>query len=268
MRHILDRCVSGSRRLFVISTRRGPLLVVAAALFVTAMGATLAAATQGPGEETVWDGVFTQQQAERGKVAFMGARGCSLCHGFSGAFEGNSDMFPPLAGDSFMQHMTLRPVAYLYNYILENKPSDNPGSLSSSVSLALAAFILSQNGFPAGDAELTIESAARIQIVPEDWTGELPASALIRVVGCLAEGEDGDWVINSAVAPVRFDGNQIDSAAVDLTLGGGSFELLFVLARLDDLVGHRVWVQGLLVGDGGVDGVSVSRVESLSEVCQ
>ena len=244
------------------------LLIVAAALFVAAVGGALAAAAQGPGEEAILDGIFTQQQAERGRAAFMGERGCSLCHGFSGALEGDPDMFPPLAGDAFMRGMTLRPVEYLYNYILENKPGDNPGTLSSAVSLDLAAFILSQNGFPAGDAELTTENAARVQIVPEGGSRELPASALVRVVGCLAEGEDGGWFIDSAVAPARFEGDQIDPAAADLVLGDRSFELLFVLAQLDDLVGHRVWVGGLLVGEGGVDGVNVSRVESLSEICQ
>ena len=74
-------------------------------------------------------------------------------------------------------------------------------------------------------------------------------------------------MIDNAVVPARFDDNQLDPMAVDLVLGDHSFELLFVLTRLDDLVGHRVWVQGLLVGEGGADGVNVSRVESLSEAC-
>ena len=246
---------------------RGSLFVVATTLFAAAIGGAVAAAVQAPEERTVWDGVFSQEQAERGQLAFT-SRGCSTCHGFAGAFEGNPSMFPPLAGDVFIEGMTLRPVAYLHTYILENKPRENPGSLSPDVSLDLAAFILSQNGFPAGDTELTAASAAAAQIVPEGGAAALPASTLVRVVGCLAEGEEAGWVINNAVAPARLGGNDVDPAAAGLALGDDSFELLFVLSRLDNLVGHRVWVRGLLVGEGGVDGVNVSRVESLSEVCQ
>ena len=146
-------------------------------------------------------------------------------------------MFLPLAGDAFMQNMMWRPVGYLYDYILENKPADNPDGPSPAVSLDLTASILSQNGFPAGAAELTTEAASRTQITPEACGGQLPASTLVRVVGCLAEG-NGGWMIDNAVAPARFDDNQLDPMAVDLVLGDHSFKLLFVLTRLDDLVGH------------------------------
>jgi cytochrome c553 len=248
-------------------TLRGALLVATATLLIAVVGGTPATAVQHPEENNAWNGVFTEQQAERGRTAFM-ASDCSMCHGFSGAFDGNTDMFPPLAGEAFMQRMTSRPIAYLSEYILENKPSDNPGSLSSGVVLDLAAFILQENGFPKGDVELTTARAALVRIAPEDWTGALPASALVRVVGCLAEGDNGDWVVTSAVAPVRFESDEIDSSAVDLDLGGASFDLRFVFTPLDEFVGHRVWVGGFLVGEAGVDGINVSRVESLSERCQ
>jgi len=256
---------SASRRLFAIST--GRWLVASVVLFVVAAGATFAAAPQAPEQGTVWDGVFTAEQAERGRVAFA-ANGCTDCHGFAGAFDGRPDMFPPLAGDGFVRDMTARPVAYLHDYILANKPQGNPGTLTSAVALDLTAYILRENRFPAGAAELTAERAARAQIVPDGWDGKLPASTLVRVVGCLARGESGNWLVNRAVAPARLEGSDIDPAAATRPLGDHSFDLLFVLTPLDDRVGHRVWVRGVLVGDDGVDGITVSQVESLDEACQ
>jgi hypothetical protein len=42
---------------------------------------------------------------------------------------------------------------------------------------------------------------------------------------------------------------------------------MFVLTPLEAYLGHRVRVRGLLMGEGGVDGINVSTVESLTESC-
>jgi hypothetical protein len=39
------------------------------------------------------------------------------------------------------------------------------------------------------------------------------------------------------------------------------------LTPLDKLVGHRVSVTGLLLGDGGVDGLNVNAVKSVAATC-
>ena len=241
------------------------MITMAAALCIAAGGIAVA---QGADEGTVWDSSFTQAQADRGEVAFTGTAGCAACHGFSGPLDGNRDMFPPLAGEVYLRSMTARPVAYLHDYIRDNKPAATPGSLRPETVLQLTAYILDRNGFPAGDSPLTAGRAASVLMVPPDWSGALPASALVRVVGCLAEGEGGDWVVERAVAPARVDDAAIDPGAAVLPLGDGAFGLRFVLTPLDDLVGQRVWVRGTLVGEGGVDGISVSQVESVAERCE
>ena len=85
---------------------------------------------------------------------------------------------------------------------------------------------------------------------------------------CLAEGEDGDWLVVRAGAPVRVDGDAVDPGAAALPLGDGAYPLRFVLTPLDEFASHRVWVQGALVGAGGVGGINVSRVESVAETCE
>jgi len=240
------------------------LVVLAVTVWVGLVASTMA---QGPDVPIVWSGVFSEAQAERGGAAFGGAAACSSCHGFDGALDGNRDMFPPLAGEAFVTAMTGRAVAYLQRYIRENKPAGSPGSLGEEAALDLTAYILSRNGFPAGGATLTQESAARALIGPQGWDGVLPDAAVVRVVGCLAEGEDGDWVVARAGAPARIAGDGIEPGAADLPLGAGAYPLRFVLAPLDELAGHRVWVRGALVGDGGADGINVSLVESVAEAC-
>ena len=43
--------------------------------------------------------------------------------------------------------------------------------------------------------------------------------------------------------------------------------LKFVVTRLDALVGSRVAVSGLLIGDGGVDGINVTAVNRVAQKC-
>jgi hypothetical protein len=43
--------------------------------------------------------------------------------------------------------------------------------------------------------------------------------------------------------------------------------LKFVLTRLDSLVGSRVAVSGLLIGAGGVDGITVTAVNRIAQKC-
>lgn len=259
MSHRPHSFVSCLRHSFSFASGRRWLLVVATALFVaTVAGVTTAA--QDP-ERTVWDGVFAEDQAARGATVF--STNCARCHGSE--LEGNNAT--ALVGEPFWQDFQSRTVEYLLTYITENMPNGNGGSLSDTTYLDLAAFILSRNEFPAGDAALTAEAAVGVQIIPEGGAGELPASTLVRVVGCLVEDGSG-WSVTNAVAPARAEAADVASPeAATITLGDRSFALLFSLIPLDRFVGHRVWVRGLLIGEGGVDGINVSRVESLSDVC-
>ena len=47
-----------------------------------------------------------------------------------------------------------------------------------------------------------------------------------------------------------------------------TFTLMYVLLPLDKFVGHRLRVRGLLMGEGGKDGINVSQTESVAETCK
>jgi cytochrome c553 len=241
------------------------LLIFLSSAFLVVAGGVFTTSAQGPGLEgpTVWDGVFTEAQAERGGTAY--AANCSRCHGDE--LDGGG-RFAALVGDPWMGNFQTQSVEDLFNFISTNMPNGNGGSLSDSMYLDLAAFILSSNDMPAGDAELTASSGAAVTIIAED--GELLAltsGTLVRVVGCLAEGDDG-FVVNNATAPERLNAAGVGPEDATVALGAGSFPLLFVLSPIDEFVGHRVSVSGLSDGEGAVNGINVTLVESVGESCE
>ena len=103
----------------------------------------------------VWDGVFTEVQADRGRTAYSGA--CGLCHGrrLNGAPD-DPDMrsTPPLARARFLRIWDGRSLATLFEYTLATMPEDNPGSLTDDEYVDIIAYMLSVGGMPAGADEL------------------------------------------------------------------------------------------------------------------
>lgn len=93
---------------------------------------------------------FTAEQAERGEAAY--ARNCQDCHGSTldnGEFGG-----APLNGSYFRRHWGGGSVAALYSKTRTTMPPDRPGQLTDQTYLDLTAFLLSKNGYAAGDKEL------------------------------------------------------------------------------------------------------------------
>jgi hypothetical protein len=145
-------------------------------------------------------------------------------------------------------------------------PNNNPGTLPAASYNDVVALILRSNGFPAGTAEVTPESIAKVQIIPKDGPGELPANTLVRVVGCLAR-EGSDWVLTSATMPERVDKTGVGPEDATRQLGERKATLKFVLTRLDTFVGHRMSVSGILMGAGGADGINVTTINRVAESC-
>ena len=115
---------------------------------------------------SVWDGVFTEAQAARGRQAYSGA--CGLCHGrrLNGAPD-DPDMVstPPLARARFLRVWEGRSLAALLAYTRLTMPEDNPGSLSEQEYVDVVAYLLSMSRMPAGDDELPSDSRSLAHIV-------------------------------------------------------------------------------------------------------
>jgi cytochrome c553 len=212
--------------------------------------------------KTVWDGVYTQQQAERGASSF--ASNCARCH----AAAPNGEEGRNLVGKAFWDSFRESTVDHLLDYVSKNMPNGvGAGSLSSNTYVDLVAFILNRNDLPAGPNELTKENAIGVQIIAKGGPGELPNGTLVRLVGCLVGKEGSAWILNNATAPARPDPNA-DKDDANRPLGSRTFQLKFLLTPLDKYVGHRLRVRGLLMGEGGKDGINVSLTESVADTCK
>jgi mono/diheme cytochrome c family protein len=103
----------------------------------------------------VWDGVYTEQQASRGKTLY--SQECTSCHG--AALDG-SGQAPPLTGADFKGNWNGQTVDDLFEKIQASMPADQPGKLSREQNADILGFLLGFNGFPAGQKELPSDAAA------------------------------------------------------------------------------------------------------------
>ena len=119
---------------------------------------------------SVWEGVFTEQQARRGEAVYTGA--CAFCHGrrLNGAPD-DPDMrsTPPLARARFLRVWEGRSLATLFEYTRARMPEDNPSSLTEEEYVDVIAYMLTVGGMPAGDDELKpdLQRLARVVIQPQ-----------------------------------------------------------------------------------------------------
>jgi mono/diheme cytochrome c family protein len=108
---------------------------------------------------TVWDKVYTAEQATRGKDAYM--TDCSACHSED---LGGSGYAPALKGDDFAFAWTDKTVGDVFERIRKLMPPDNPGNLPPDRYRDIIAFVLQQNKYPDGNRELSSDAAALKQI--------------------------------------------------------------------------------------------------------
>ena len=108
---------------------------------------------------SVWDGVYTPDQAKRGEALYK--KECASCHG--DALEGNAQteraerlerVLPPLSGDVFMGNWNGRLLSDLFDKIRRTMPRDDPGKITLKQNADILAYMLKFNEFPAGKAEL------------------------------------------------------------------------------------------------------------------
>jgi mono/diheme cytochrome c family protein len=236
------------------------LLRVVGVLFLGSLASAIVTAQAAkPTGPTVWDGVYTDAQADRASGVF--SQTCERCHTLT------SQGTRPLSGDKFWEGYTQKTVGDLLTFVKTNMPNGQGGTLPATTYNDLVALILKSNGFPAGKTEVTPETVANVQIIPKDGPGELPNNTLVRVVGCLAPKSGSDWTLTSATVPQRIEKTGPVPEDTTRPLGDRTVTLKFVLNRLDTFVGQRMSVTGILIGAGGVNGINVATVNRVAEAC-
>ena len=103
--------------------------------------------------KSVWDGVYSQAQADRGKALY--SEQCASCHGSELT---GGEMAPPLSGGEFMAGWDGLTVGDLFERIRISMPQNAPGSLSGQQNADILSFVFAANKFPSGQAELPKEA--------------------------------------------------------------------------------------------------------------
>jgi quinoprotein glucose dehydrogenase len=116
--------------------------IIASALFITVV-------VSGQAQKTVWDGVYTEEQAKRGADVY--AEKCAMCHGDS---LGGVESAPALTGPAFYGNWEGETLNALFERIRLSMPQDNPGSLSRAQNADIIAHLLRVGGYPAGGTAL------------------------------------------------------------------------------------------------------------------
>jgi Cytochrome C oxidase, cbb3-type, subunit III len=132
-------------------------------MFVLALGAALcsfhsqppALAQEGSSpspdsnSRTVWDGVFTAEQAKRGHSVYHAQ--CEVCH--AEELTGGDEV-SPLAGPQFLANWNGLTLGDLFERIRKTMPPNDPGKLTRDQNADVISYLLAFNMFPSGKKEL------------------------------------------------------------------------------------------------------------------
>lgn len=226
---------------------------------------------------TVWDKVYTSEQAERGKAEY--ATVCAGCHGKDLNGRDGGGQGPELAGPAFAKKWDLQSLNQLFTEIRTRMPRNQPGTLTSDAYLSLVAFILESNKYPAGDEPLVADAkvlGTTFITQPESakaasTPAAIPTGSLVQVIGCLQTSGDG-WMLAEATPFVRTenpDATPADqrSRLASTPAGTGTLRLLGVYSALDEHKGHRMEAKGFLVRDPDGDRLNVVSLEMVATAC-
>lgn len=217
--------------------------------------------------KTTLDGVYSQEQADRGQDAYN--RNCSGCHQSDLNGTGGA---PALRTSTFTENWREGYLSNLFHHIQTWMPPQNlKGTLPEQRYLDILTYILSANDFPAGPKDLTKADLDTILFVDASGPHALPPASTVRVVGCFARGDD--WMVTRVGEVARVhDGSETYEAELawsrQLALGTATFKLPDLTddrkeSDLLKMAGKKVQVKGILKGQGTDRRITVFSLEAL-----
>jgi cytochrome c5 len=216
---------------------------------------------------SVWRGVYTAAQADRGKAAYD--RHCSRCHGDD--FTAQRDY--PLTGERFIDRWEAHTLEHLYHRIRDTMPPGATASVDAGEKRDAMTYLLQQNGFPAGTTELSLDDdvLATFEISRSTGRGPVRSGALVRVTGCLTQKGERDWELTGATEP--------EKTALPTRPGGGgpsprpvaagtrAISLLNVFPNPAEHRGHTMTATGFLVKKDDSDAINVVSLDMIAPGC-
>lgn len=99
--------------------------------------------------------LYAPAQALQGRAVFE--RHCAVCHGHH--LEGR--VGPALKGEKFASVKAGFTIGQIFDFLSVDMPAYAPGSLNTRQYVEIMAFLLEQNGYPAGKTTLTAQLASQ-----------------------------------------------------------------------------------------------------------
>jgi polar amino acid transport system substrate-binding protein len=109
--------------------------------------------------------IYTEAQQTAGAKKFAAI--CAVCHGAQ--LQGLAG--PTLKGPNFASVKAAFAVSDIFAIVSQNMPASAPGSLQPDDYVEIMAFLLNQNGYPAGSTALTFDEASK-STVPFVYRGK------------------------------------------------------------------------------------------------
>jgi mono/diheme cytochrome c family protein len=125
-------------------------LAIGTALFASSIASAQSAAA------TATPALYSDAQAQKGVDAYE--TNCGMCHGAN--MEGAQG--PTLLGQTLTSHY--QTVGDLMQFIVQNMPMSDPGSLAHDDYVDILAFVLQKNGWPSGNQRLTFADASASKV--------------------------------------------------------------------------------------------------------
>lgn len=139
-----------------MTTKHWTLKTAALTLGLCVIGAMAVPIAQGVTARTVWDGVYSEPQAARGKAVYEAQ--CAFCHQSDLRGQGFA---PGLIEDVFSTRWQDGNLGDLFTIVKATMPQDKPTSLTDDEYAAIVAYLLQANRYPAGQQELRPDTALK-----------------------------------------------------------------------------------------------------------
>jgi cytochrome c5 len=246
---------------------RHVLALAAGVSLAVLLSAALRAQAPAP-EPRIWQGIYTDTQADRGRDTFTST--CLRCHG--------ADLMgitaPALKGDRFYASWGGEPVDRLFLKIRDTMPpSFGTALLDDKTKIEIVAYILRSNGYPAGATELAVggDDLATSLILKKGQQATVQNFTLVQTVGCLARDGEG-WKLTRTAEPVstREDAPSPQSlqSAAARPLGSRTFLLLSVVPFSPAThVGQKMEARGLVYNDPEDSRITLTSLRPTGSAC-
>ncbi len=218
-------------------------------------------------QQTVWDGVYTSDQAQRGQRAYT--QYCERCHkpdllGIEGSMK----------GEPFMERRREDNLETLFLDMKATMPRGNPGGLPDQTYADIVSYLLQSNDMPPGAAELKPADMNTIQVVGKDGPKPVPNFAPVLSVGCLTEAGQNRWTLVEASEPVRTrDPFKKIESELKASETRPHSENTFRLQDAENFdaaehVGKKVQVKGVIVRSPAGTRINVNSIEVIAATCR